>query len=149
MNLTGYMLKKHTVMVRKLVIMMCVLLCPALYSAAQNSIDNMLDHISMVGEGKFTSVVERNPKTRRVKKVVRVLEMHDKGVRSFINAFKREAGTGDFSEKRVGDGLTMVLAVSKGRQNRVYMLKCTGRYGRTRADDLYSSATVTVIVKYD
>ena len=39
---------------------------------AQNSIDRMVEEYSAIGGSKFTSAVERDPNTRRVKKATRV-----------------------------------------------------------------------------
>ena len=40
---------------------------------AQNSIDRMVEEYSAIGGSKFTSAVERDPNTSRVKKVVKRL----------------------------------------------------------------------------
>lgn len=112
---------------------------------AQNSIDNLVDKYSSVGRSKFTSAVERDPNTRKVQKVVKVLELYENGIKKLINAFRWEASTGNFSEKREKDGLTLVLTIQKGKQNRVYMLRGYGGYG---GENSYDRCKVTVIVKY-
>ena len=43
----------------------------------QNSIDRLVEDCSSVGRSKFTSAVERDPKTRKIQKVVKVLELSD------------------------------------------------------------------------
>ena len=100
-------------------------------AVAQNSIDRMMDNYSSRGTSRFTSAVEREPKTRKVLKVVNVLELRHDGVGEFVDAFRREAATGDFTERRTEDGLTLMLVVRGKRQNRIYMMRrrrC--RYGR-------------------
>lgn len=117
-------------------------------AAAQNSIDRMMDNFSSRGTSRYTSAVERDPATRRVKKVVNVLELSYTGMDKFIDAFKREASTGNFAEKRTKDGLTLMLTVRTPRQNRIYMLRCTAPYTRRNGETEYYSAKVTVIIKY-
>lgn len=115
---------------------------------AQNSIDRLVENHSSVGQSKFTSAVERDPKTRKVQRVVKVLELANADVSRFTAAFRREAGTGDFTERRTDNGLTLVLAVPGKGQNRVYMMKCDGPYGLSRNATRYNFTKVTVIVKY-
>lgn len=117
-------------------------------AAAQNSIDRMMDNYSSRGSSRYTSAVERDPATRRVRKVVNVLELRDIGIDKFIDAFRREAATGNFTEKRAEGSLTLMLTVRGARQNRIYMLRCTGPYAWRRSETLYNSAKVMVIVKY-
>ena len=117
-------------------------------AAAQNSIDRMMDNYSSRGSSRYTSAVERDPATRRVRKVVNVLELRDIGIDKFIDAFRREAATGNFTEKRAEGSLTLMITVRGARQNRIYMLRCTGPYAWRRSETLYNSAKVTVIVKY-
>lgn len=117
-------------------------------AAAQNGIDRMMDNYSSRGMSRFTSAVERDPATRKVQKVVNVLELQYMGIEEFIKAFRDEAATGNFTEKRTEDGLTLMLTVRGERQNRIYMLRCTGGYRKGRHDTRYQFAKVTVIVKY-
>lgn len=126
-------------------LLLAVALMPA---AAQNSIDRMMENYSSRGSSRYTSAVERDPATRQVKRVVNVLELHYFGIDEFISAFRREAQTGNFTEKRDEDGLTLMLTVRGTRQNRIYMLRCTELYAYGRRDSRYNNAKVTVIVKY-
>lgn len=114
----------------------------------QNSIDRLVEDCSSVGRSKFTSAVERDPKTRKIQKVVKVLELSDADAGSFSAAFKREKGTGDFIEKRTENGITMVLTVRGKRQNRVYALRCDGPCSSRKAGTRYRLVKVTVIVSY-
>ena len=117
-------------------------------AVAQNSIDRMMDNYSSRGTSRFTSAVEHEPKTRKVLKVVNVLELRHDGVGEFVDAFRREAATGDFTERRTEDGLTLMLVVRGKRQNRIYMMRCAGAYGSGRRAVSYGSAKITVIIKY-
>ena len=117
-------------------------------AVAQNSIDRMMDNYSSRGTSRFTSAVEREPKTRKVLKVVNVLELRHDGVGEFVDAFRREAATGDFTERRTEDGLTLMLVVRGKRQNRIYMIRCTAPYTPERRDTGYAKAKITVIIKY-
>ena len=117
-------------------------------AAAQNGIDRMMENYSSRGMSRYTSAVERDPATRKVQKVVNVLELQYTGIDEFITAFRREAATGNFTEKRTEDGLTLMLTVRGKRQNRIYMLRGTGGYRHGKRDTRYQYAKVTVIVKY-
>mgnify|MGYP003198383988 FL=1 len=114
----------------------------------QNSIDRLVEDCSSVGRSKFTSAVERDPNTRKIQKVVKVLELSDADAGSFSAAFKREKGTGDFIEKRTENGITMVLTVRGKGQNRVYALRCDGPCSSRKAGTRYRLVKVTVIVSY-
>ena len=115
---------------------------------SQNSIDRLVENHSSVGQSKFTSAVERDPKTRKIQRVVKVLELTNADISRFAAAFRREAATGDFTEWRTDDGLMLVLTVRGKGQNRVYMMKCTGPYAYGRKATRYSFTKITVIVKY-
>lgn len=117
-------------------------------AVAQNSIDELIDNYSSVGMSKFTSAVERDPRTRKVQKVVKVLRLEDVGISKFIKAFKDEAGTGDFSEKYDDEGCTLMLTTQNARQNRIYMMRCRGPYNPGSRNTGYSYAKITLIIKY-
>ena len=115
---------------------------------SQNSIDRLVENHSSVGRSKFTSAGERDPKTRKIPRVVKVPGLSDADVSRLAAAFRREAATGDLAERRTDDGLTLVLTVRGKGQNRVYMMKCTGPYAYGRKATRYSFTKITVIVKY-
>ena len=60
MNFYGFM-------IRKLIVILAMLAGIAAGAAAQNAIDRMMANYSAVGESKFTSAVERDPRTRKLK----------------------------------------------------------------------------------
>lgn len=133
---------------RRLFFIFALLAALAASAFGQNSIDRLVENHSSVGQSKFTSAVERDPKTRKIQRVVKVLELTNADISRFAAAFKHEAATGDFTERRTDDGLTLVLTVRGKGQNRVYMMKCTGPYANGRKATRYSFIKVTVIVKY-
>lgn len=133
---------------RRIFLIFAFLAALAASAFGQNSIDRLVENHSSVGQSKFTSAVERDPKTRKIQRVVKVLELSDADVSRFVDAFRREAATGDLTERRTDGGLTLVQTVRGKGQNRVYMMKCTGPYAYGRKATRYSFTKVTVIVKY-
>ena len=107
--------------------------------SAQNEIDRMVENYSSTGRSTFTSAVERNPRTRKIVKVVKVLSTSDPGARRFVSVFRRLARSGSSTETRKNGRLTMTLATSSARSNRIYMLQ-TGTGNHT-------SVKVTIIIK--
>lgn len=131
-------------MIRRLILILFFTLGTLLAAMAQNSIDRQVERYSAIGQSRFTSAVERDPR----QKVVKVLELYDKGVKALIDAFKAESPNGDFTEKRDSKGLTMILTTSRPRQNRVYMLKCDSPYSFGAHAGSYGHAKVTIIIRY-
>ena len=132
---------------RRIFLILTLLVGLAASAFSQNSTDRRVENPPSVGRSKFTSAVERDPKTRKIQRVVKVLELSDADVSRFAAAFRREAATGDLAERRTDDGLTLVLTVRGKGQNRVYMMKCTGPYAYGRKATRYSFTQTTVIVK--
>lgn len=120
-----------------LVLLMVVL---PLSVSAQNSIDKLVDHYSTLGSSTFTSVVERDPDTKQIQKVVKVLEMPDLLIGRFRKAFLGEKNSGTFAQQQKNDEQTMTLTTETSRQVRIYMLRFRGH--RT-----YHSGKVTIIVR--
>lgn len=111
---------------------------------AQNRIDRFVDNESTIGRSKFTSVVERDPKTRAVVRVVKVREL-TRGID--INAcqeyFEAESKTGRFSHNiDADDRHTLLLAVEGESRDRIYMLQYTGKRPMQGRD-----GKVTVVMK--
>ena len=77
-----------------------------------------------------------------------MIELNHMGIDEFINAFRRESKSGNFTEKRDEEGLTLMLTVRGERQNRIYMMRCTRPYTPERRDTRYEKAKITVIIKY-
>ena len=55
-------------------ICLLIMLFFPLFATAQNSIDKLVDELSTTGNADFTSIVQRNPKTKAIEKVVKKLE---------------------------------------------------------------------------
>ncbi len=130
-------------MKQRLIILLVFLLCTKLTTWAQNRIDNLVDRYSAVSTSKYTSAIERNPKTHAVVKVVKVLELSYTNVSKFVEAFRQEAHSGDFSERKNGDNLIMTLTSRGASCNRIYMLKADDYY-----TDHHTHCNITIIVKY-
>ncbi len=134
--------------IRRIIITAVILVTSMVNVAAQNRIDEMIENYSSRGTSRFTSAVERDPKTRKVLKVVNVLELNQMGINEFINVFRGESKKGNFTEKRTEGSLTLMLTVRGERQNRIYMIRCTAPYTPERRDTGYAKAKITVIIKY-
>lgn len=124
----------------KKVMAIAVMLLMTVTAMAQNSIDGLIEKSSLVGSATFTSAVERDPATRKVKKVVRMLELGDTGSKKFEKAFRQEAGKGNFTETVKGDRVSLLLTVDGTKSTRVYMLV----YDRRTLRD----GRVTIVVSY-
>ena len=112
--------------------------------SAQNRIDRFVDNESTIGRSKFTSVVERDPKTREVVRVVKVRELtRGIDISDCQDIFEAENKTGRFSHNiDANDHHTLLLAVEGERQDRIYMLQYTGK-GPMQGRD----GKVTVVIK--
>lgn len=127
-------------MARKTIYMLALMLMP-LFAAAQNSIDEMVDELSTIGGAKFTSVVQRNPKTRAIEKVVKKLEIGGMNSKKFINAFKNETRRNKTTTTTYSDGeVTTIITTSNQKTNRIYMIKYED-------EQYYPDVSVTIIVK--
>lgn len=111
---------------------------------AQNKIDDLVDHYSTSTSSKYTSAVERNPQTREVIKVVKVLEMNYCDINPFVYAFKKDTSSGELSESRSGNDLVLTRTMQGKKQNRIYMLKADGYY----KNRIRPHCIITVIIKY-
>lgn len=127
----------------KIIVSLCLFLLLGSTAQAQNSIDELVNNISTLGSSKFTSVVERDPKTRQVSKVVKVLEVPGIQAKKLRNAFLNEKENGNFSLSKDDREETMTLTTESRNKVRIYMLR-TQMLGQ----HTYSSAKVTVIAKY-
>lgn len=135
-------------MKQRIFILLAFILCIKLTVLAQNRIDNLVDRYSAVSTSKYTSAIERNPKTRAVMKVVKVLELSNTNASKFVETFRQEANSGDFSERKDGDNLIMTLALRRTTCNRIYMLKADDYYTDSRALKNHAHCNITIIVKY-
>ena len=129
---------------KKIKILLCMLgmLFTTLAISAQNSIDKAVDEYSSIGKSTFTSAVERDPKTRKVLKVVKVLQPTDITINKLRKAFLQEKENGQFSIMVNDEEETMTLTVENEKENRVYMIK----YANRRS--LFTNGKVTIIIRY-
>ena len=134
-----------------------VMLYTTLGLSAQNAIDKAVDEYSSIGKSTFTSAVERDPKTRKVLKVVKVLQPTDITINKLRKAFLKEQENGQFSIVTNDKEETMTLTVENEKENRVYMLQYVNREpfpeigGVVHTRSSYASFTdgkVTIIIKY-
>ncbi len=128
----------------KIKVLLCMLgmLFTTLAISAQNSIDKAVDEYSSIGKSTFTSAVERDPKTRKVLKVVKVLQPTDMSINKLRKAFLQEQENGQFSIMVNGEEETMTLTVENEKENRVYMMK----YANHRSS--FTNGKVTIIIRY-
>ena len=132
-------------------ILLATLLLTAFTAAAQsgsagkeNSIDRLVNSESTHGQSKFTSVVERDPRTREVIRVVKVREL-SRGIdiSSCEERFEAESRTGRFTHKvEEGNRHTLLLSVEGEAQNRIYMLQYTADWAMKARD-----GKVTIVIK--
>ena len=116
----------------------------AVGASAQNRIDRFVDNESTIGQSKFTSVVERDPQTREVVRVVKVREL-SRGIdiNACLEKFEAEQKAGRYThEVENGERHTIVLAVEGERQNRIYMLQYTGNRPMQATD-----GKVTIVIR--
>lgn len=126
----------------KLLISLLLLMLPVLSITAQNAIDKAVEEYSSIGKSTFTSAVERNPQTRKVQKVVKVLEPTDMTISRLRKAFIAVQDSGQFSIMSNNDEETMMLTIDNPKEVRIYQLVYKGE----RAS--YKDGKLTIIVKY-
>lgn len=108
----------------KRILSFIIALWMAVTMQAQNSIDRMVDNYSSVGGSTFTSAVQRNPKTRRVEKVVKRLEADNNQSHNLVSTFLQEAKKHSNTTTRKSDGqVTIILTEETAKANRIYMIK--------------------------
>lgn len=132
----------------RIILIIAMLTMFSVLAKAQSKIDDLVDHYSTSNVSKYTSAVERNPQTRRVVKVVKILEMSYCDVTPFVNAFKTDENSGELCESRSGNDLVMTRTLQGRKQNRIYMLKANGYYSKYASSKTRVHSTITIIVKY-
>ena len=112
---------------------------------AQNAIDKAVEQHATLGSSRFTSAVERDPETRAVQKVVKVLETRydAKFVKLFLDEMNSEKYEKSVRSNKNYPRQTLVLTASDERQTRIYMLDYDPTV-RGRAGDI----KVTIIIKF-
>ena len=112
--------------------------------SAQNRIDRFVDSKSTMGRGKFTSVIERDPKSREIVRVIKVRELTSSmDIAACYDIFEDEKDTGHFSHTTEGTARhTLLLAIEGEHQDRIYMLQYTGSQPMRSRD-----GKVTIVIK--
>lgn len=133
-----------------LILLSFLLTVGAIPLSAQNKIDDMVDTYYAMGKSTLTSAVERDNKTKKITKVVKVLDV-DKGyVNSFIKAFEEEKSkSASYKQTLNGNEVTTVLTTENDKSNRIYMLQynvSTGTY--TTMPVFGSPFKVSIVVKF-
>jgi len=126
----------------KTLICTLALLIAPLALSAQNAIDKAVDEYSSIGKSSFTSAVERDPNTRKVLKVVKVLQPTDITINRLRRAFLNEQKNGQFSLVTNEEEETITLTVESSKENRVYMMQYIKRGAS------FTNGKVTIIIKY-
>lgn len=109
----------------------------------QNSIDRMVEDFSTSGSSSFTSVVQRNPKTRAVERVVKRLETdRHSNAEEIISTFKQEIKKHSYTTEKKGGVVSIVFFVEGAKDKRLYML----RYDDNRSPHW---AEVTIIISME
>ncbi len=119
-----------------------IMLITTLALSAQNAIDKAVDEYASIGKSTFTSAVERDPQTRKVLKVVKVLQPTDITINKLRKAFLNEQENGQFSIMSNEQEETMTLTVENAKENRVYMMQYTNRGAS------FANGKVTIIIRY-
>ncbi|MBR4534255.1 MAG: DUF5024 domain-containing protein [Bacteroidaceae bacterium] len=129
---------------KRYILLWLISLTAAVSATAQNRIDRFVDNESTIGRSKFTSVVERDPKTHEVVRVVKVRELtRGIDINACLGIFEEESTTGRFSHNiDAYNQHTLLLAVEGKKQDRIYMLQYTGKQPLHGHD-----GKVTVVIK--
>lgn len=125
----------------KRIIITLVLAIAALAPAsAQNTIDEIVDKFSAIGDCRLTSVVSRNPKTRSVEKVIKVLTINGKNAKKMIDIFRKEQDKNTYIKRTENANDDIVLVRKNSKDDRIYML-------HSEDSNHYPTAKVTIIIK--
>jgi len=129
---------------KRYIILWLISLTTVVSVSAQNRIDRFVDNESTIGRSKFTSVVERDPKTQAVVRVVKVRELtRCIDINTCQGIFEAENKTGRFSHNiDADDRHTLLLAVEGKQQDHIYMLQYTGKQPMQGHD-----GKVTIVIK--
>lgn len=92
---------------------------------AQNRLDKLIGSYSTVGTSTYTSAVERNPRTRAVERVVKVLDTRSPNVaKTLLHAFRAEAKTHGLDSDLCKAKVRTQIFTQKGKEKtRLYMIE--------------------------
>ena len=127
--------------IRKIIMAITLVCCCSVSASAQNCIDRVVEKLSLIGDSQFTSVVERDPKTRNIVKVVKILNIDGSGAAPIVRAFEAEKSKGKHEDTRNGDRRTLIISQCTDTQSRIYRLECGVRTFK------YDNVKVTIVIK--
>lgn len=114
--------------IKRLVLASILAVISATPAAAQNRIDELTDKFSTFGNSNYTSVVARNPKTKKVEKVVKELtiynsisQAHKQYERAFLEEGKNDNLLINLNQNT--DKHSMILTVKELQYTCVYMMR--------------------------
>ena len=119
---------------KRILITLLLAVCAVVTAAAQNRIDKLTSEFSSSG-GSYTSVVERTPDTRKIRKVVKELTMDPSPSvkKRFEQAFRDEGKNWTLINLNQNtDKHTMILTVDTKESTCVYMMRGRDSKGRNR-----------------
>lgn len=119
---------------KRILITLLLAVCAVVTAAAQNRIDKLTSEFSSSG-GSYTSVVERNPDTRKIRKVVKELTMDTSPSvkKRFEQAFRDEGKNWTLINLNQNtDKHTMILTVETKESTCVYMMRGRDSKGLNR-----------------
>lgn len=119
---------------KRILITLLLAVCAVVTAAAQNRIDKLTSEFSSSG-GIYTSVVERNPDTRKIRKVVKELTMDPSPSvkKRFEQAFRDEGKNWTLINLNQNtDKHTMILTVGTKESTCVYMMRERDSKGSNR-----------------
>lgn len=114
--------------IKRLVLASILAIVSVATAAAQNRIDELTDKFSTFGNSNYTSVVARNPKTKKVKKVVKELTIYNsvsQARKQYERAFLEEGKNDNLliNLNQNTDKHSMILTVKKQQHTCVYMMR--------------------------
>ena len=125
-----------------LIVSVLLFFCPDIFG--QNTIDKLMGQYSTLGNSVYSSIVKRDPNTKKVKSVYNELKISNNmsGLNKFIRAFDNEAKNVTRQEKNVnGSQVNYLLRDEKDNQTRLYMLEYFNNHG------FISDITISIIIK--
>lgn len=114
--------------IKRLVLASILAIVSVATAAAQNRIDELTDKFSTFGNSNYTSVVERNPKTKKIEKVVKELTIYNsvsRAQKQYERAFLEEGKNENLliNLNQNTDKHSMILTVNKLQYTCVYMMR--------------------------
>lgn len=114
--------------IKRLVLASILAIVSVATAAAQNRIDELTDKFSTFGNSNYTSVVERNPKTKKIEKVVKELTIYNnvsQAQKQYERAFLEEGKNDNLliNLNQNTDKHSMILTVNKLQYTCVYMMR--------------------------